>query len=82
MALGTIADHLSPQAGLVEGREQSSQEEDLWGAGELGCRHTPPPSPHTPAPAWGICPPVCRGTRLLPEDGGAGVGVPSHTEHT
>lgn len=28
VALGTLADRLSPQAGLAEGREHSSQEED------------------------------------------------------
>ena len=78
MAPETIADHLSPQAGLVGGWELRGQEEGLSGA----AASTPlPASPHNPAPAWGL-PCMCRATQLLPEDGGAGTGVPSHTEHT
>ena len=38
-------------------------------------------SPHTPVLAWGPLPCMSKGTRLLPEDGGTGAGIPSHTEH-
>lgn len=61
MALGTIADHLSPQAGLVEGREQSSQEEDLWGA----AAGTPHPHPHTPLPQPGEFAHLCVGHKAF-----------------
>lgn len=61
---------ISPQAELVECWEQRP-----------GSRPVGSCCQHTPTPAWGLLSCISRGTRLLPEDGGEGTGVPSHTEH-
>lgn len=50
MALGTTADHLSPQAGLIEGRKQRGQGEGLvWqeGYSQHNPSKLPPPLPQS-----------------------------------
>lgn len=61
MALGTIADHLSPQAGLIEGRKQRGQGEGLGWWGGLLPAH-PIQIATTPAPAWGLYQ-ICLGAQ-------------------
>lgn len=64
---------------MTESWEQKDHEEGLWGT---AASNTPVHIPTHRYPRWGLLPCMSRGTRLLPEGGGAGAGVPNHTEHT